>query len=242
MLWAIVACMQALLQALEIKSRGYKNKALAALFLMNNVHYMVVTVEQSESLSVLGKEWVEKHKDIIDQHGRTYFELVWEPLVQKLQAVQSGEDPEPSDVEKWKEWVKRHFKAVNKVVDGVHLEQSTWNIPDAKLRKSVRKVVLQDLLPPYTAFYEAYSQATFSTTPHKYVKYSPKDIEDVVSVDLFIGRPSHVPPTHGLHAGVPDVASSVTMSAPEQPARTSSRTSLFGRSVKSVKPPPASVR
>ncbi len=38
-------------------------QALAALFMMNNLHYMVKTVEGSEALTVLGEEWIEQHKD-----------------------------------------------------------------------------------------------------------------------------------------------------------------------------------
>jgi hypothetical protein len=31
--------------------------------MMNNLHYMVKTVESSEALTVLGEEWIEQHKD-----------------------------------------------------------------------------------------------------------------------------------------------------------------------------------
>lgn len=38
-------------------------QALAAVFMMNNLHYIVKTVESSEVLTVLGEEWIEQHKD-----------------------------------------------------------------------------------------------------------------------------------------------------------------------------------
>ena len=37
-------------------------QALAALFMMNNMHYMVKTVESSAALMLLGPEWLEQHK------------------------------------------------------------------------------------------------------------------------------------------------------------------------------------
>ena len=37
-------------------------QALAALFMMNNVHYMVKAVEGSPALMLLGQEWLERHK------------------------------------------------------------------------------------------------------------------------------------------------------------------------------------
>ena len=46
-----------------LQARTYKNKALSALFLMNNVHYMVKAVENSTALAVIGEDWIEQHKD-----------------------------------------------------------------------------------------------------------------------------------------------------------------------------------
>ena len=46
-----------------MQARAYKNKALSALFLMNNVHYMVKAVENSTALAVIGEDWIERHKD-----------------------------------------------------------------------------------------------------------------------------------------------------------------------------------
>ena len=45
------------------QAKAYKNKALSALFLMNNVHYMVKAVENSTALAVIGEDWIEQHKD-----------------------------------------------------------------------------------------------------------------------------------------------------------------------------------
>jgi len=38
-------------------------QALAALFMMNNAHFMVKTVEGSEVLMLLGPDWLERQKD-----------------------------------------------------------------------------------------------------------------------------------------------------------------------------------
>ena len=44
-------------------SGAARAQAQSALFMMNNLHYMVKTVESSEALTVLGEEWIEVHKD-----------------------------------------------------------------------------------------------------------------------------------------------------------------------------------
>ncbi len=46
-----------------LQAKTYKNKALSALFLMNNVHYMVKAVESSPALAVIGEDWIELHRD-----------------------------------------------------------------------------------------------------------------------------------------------------------------------------------
>ena len=47
-------------------------QALAALFLMNNVHYIVKAVESNEALSCVGQDWIERHKDLIETYGEEY--------------------------------------------------------------------------------------------------------------------------------------------------------------------------
>ena len=46
-----------------MQAKTYKNKALSALFLMNNVHYLVKAVESSPALAVVGEDWIELHRD-----------------------------------------------------------------------------------------------------------------------------------------------------------------------------------
>ena len=46
-----------------MQGKTYKNKALSALFLMNNVHYLVKAVESSPALAVIGEDWIELHRD-----------------------------------------------------------------------------------------------------------------------------------------------------------------------------------
>ena len=46
-----------------MQGKNYKDRALAMLFLMNNLHYVVKAVESSPALSLVGQDWVEEHKD-----------------------------------------------------------------------------------------------------------------------------------------------------------------------------------
>lgn len=76
---------------LEAKSRAYKNEAIAALFMMNNVHYVQWSVEGSAALGLLGGEWLERHKDAVEDWGARYHELTWLPIINMLK-VRAGLD------------------------------------------------------------------------------------------------------------------------------------------------------
>jgi exocyst complex protein 7 len=75
-----------LTENLITKSRAYKADPLAHLFLMNNVHYVQWSVEGSPAaLALMGSEWLERHKDLVEEYGAKYHEGVWMPLVRLLQ-------------------------------------------------------------------------------------------------------------------------------------------------------------
>lgn len=78
-----------------LQARGYKNEALAALFVMNNVHYIQWSVESSPAaLHLLGVAWLERHKDVVEDWGAAYHEATWMPLVHMLR-VRGVERPGP---------------------------------------------------------------------------------------------------------------------------------------------------
>eukprot|EP00198_Chlamydomonas_reinhardtii_P013432 XP_001702769.1 component of the exocyst complex [Chlamydomonas reinhardtii] len=271
---SIMHILMRLLEALEAKARAYKSPALGSLFLMNNVHYMVWTVEQAAAadkqkasaaaaaktsaaaaaeaeadaeaasleaegatvrarrrarraaeaaaeaaeaeaaaaaaahpdaavpggLAVLGRAWVERHKDIVEHYGAAYQEASWKPLTELLEAVVVTEtDKEPSDPGRFKNWVKSKFAKINTLMEGVLKQQSSWTIPDAKLKNAVRKVIKQDVLPLYGEFWERYTEVDFTTHPDKYLRYPPEQLEHVIDHTLFEGRAA--PPRAGGGGG-----------------------------------------
>lgn len=83
---AVSRLLSRLVENLEAKSRGYRGEpALAALFMMNNVHYLQWSVEGSAALGLLGREWLEAHKDAVEDWGARYQEVAWGPLLALLQ-------------------------------------------------------------------------------------------------------------------------------------------------------------
>jgi hypothetical protein len=48
--------------------------------------------------------------------------------------------------------LKERFKKFNDALEAIYVQQSAWTIPEASLRSAVKRVIKQDLLPPYQAF------------------------------------------------------------------------------------------
>ncbi|WIA09825.1 hypothetical protein OEZ85_009200 [Tetradesmus obliquus] len=164
---------------LEAKSRAYKNEAIAALFMMNNVHYVQWSVEGSAALGLLGGEWLERHKDAVEDWGARYHELTWLPIINMLKA-----EP-PSDVSRLKLVLKETFAAFNAAIERIYTHQSGWTIPDAMLRGAVKRVIKDDLLGTYQAFMRRYADVQFTAHPAKYIKYAASDVASIIDDDLF---------------------------------------------------------
>ncbi|KAK6244440.1 hypothetical protein QUC31_010849 [Theobroma cacao] len=76
--------MQALQTNLDGKSKQYKDPALTQLFLMNNIHYVVRSVRRSEAKDLLGDDWVQIHRRIVQQHANQYKRISWAKILQCL--------------------------------------------------------------------------------------------------------------------------------------------------------------
>uniref|UniRef100_M1BJ62 Exocyst subunit Exo70 family protein n=1 Tax=Solanum tuberosum TaxID=4113 RepID=M1BJ62_SOLTU len=68
---------KALQTNLDGKSKQYKDPSLTNLFLMNNIHYMVRSVRRSEAKDLLGDDWVQRHRRVVQQHANQYKRIAW---------------------------------------------------------------------------------------------------------------------------------------------------------------------
>jgi len=44
---------------------------------MNNVHYMVRSVRRSEAKDILGDDWIQRHRRIVQQNANQYKRVAW---------------------------------------------------------------------------------------------------------------------------------------------------------------------
>ncbi|RAL51741.1 hypothetical protein DM860_010459 [Cuscuta australis] len=191
---------QALMNNLDGKSKQYKDPALTQLFMMNNIHYIVRSVRRSEAKDMLGDDWVQIHRRIVQQHANQYKRLSWSKILQcvSIQGVSQGGsnsftgDPPPppssSTSNVSRATVKERYKTFNTLFEELHQRQSQWTVPDSELRESLRLSVAEVLLTAYRSFNKRFGPMIQNgKNPQKYIRFTPEDLERMLS-ELFEGK------------------------------------------------------
>eukprot|EP00897_Mesotaenium_endlicherianum_P006653 jgi/Mesen1/6015/ME000306S05280 len=171
---------------LEAKSRMYKEGALMQLFLMNNMHYMVRSLRKSDAKELLGDDWVQRHRRIVQQHATTYQRTAWQKALQCLnsQGLTSGGSNDSVN----RQALKDRFKAFNMAFEELYLRQCAWLIPDPELRGAVQLQVAEVVLPAYRAFLKRFAPILeHGKNPGKYLKYTVDDLEKMLG-EFFEGK------------------------------------------------------
>ncbi|CAK7325194.1 unnamed protein product [Dovyalis caffra] len=193
--------MQALQTNLDGKSKQYRDPALTHLFLMNNIHYMVRSVRRSEAKDLLGDDWVQRHRRVVQQHANQYKRNAWAKILQCLstQGLTSsgggsgvpGEGGSGSGASRG--LIKDRFKTFNVQFEELHQKQSQWTVPDTELRESLRLAVAEVLLPAYRSFLKRYGPLVESgKNPQKYIRYTAEDLERMLA-EFFEGKTLNEP-------------------------------------------------
>ncbi|WOL16049.1 exocyst complex component EXO70A1 [Canna indica] len=188
--------MQALQSNLDGKSKMYKDPALQFVFLMNNIHYIVKSVRRSEAKDILGDDWIQRHRRIVQQNANQYRRVAWAKILQTLSAQglsssggsgvpgseggSSGLVPKPI--------LKDRFKSFNMQFEDLCLRQCEWTVPDQELRESLRLAVAEILLPAYRSFLKRFGPLLENgKNPSKYIRYTPENLETKLG-ELFEGK------------------------------------------------------
>ncbi|CAA3025097.1 exocyst complex component EXO70A1-like [Olea europaea subsp. europaea] len=187
--------MQALQNNLDGKSKQYKDPALTQLFLMNNIHYIVRSVRKSEAKDLLGGDWVQIHRRVVQQHANQYKRISWSKILQclSIQGLQGGSSSfgdAGSTANVSRAMIKDRYKTFNIQFEEIHQRQSQWTVPDTELRESLRLAVAEVLLPAYRSFVKRYGPLIQGgKNPQKYIRYSPEDLERMLA-EFFEGKTS----------------------------------------------------
>ncbi|OEL20870.1 Exocyst complex component EXO70A1 [Dichanthelium oligosanthes] len=158
------------------KSEFYKDESLRYIFLMNNAMYVL---EHSRSLalrtSLRDNKTHEKLVLLVEEYATAYLRATWFPALFHLNEDRiqytSGK------VINVNESLKNFNSAFGKIIR----VQTTWKVPNPKLRQHLRIIILNQVFPAYHTYVRRYRNAAL-----KNIKYIPNDIENLV-LDLFEG-------------------------------------------------------
>ncbi|XVE79653.1 hypothetical protein DITRI_Ditri14bG0075400 [Diplodiscus trichospermus] len=168
---------------LDGRAAMYKDVALSYLFLANNLQYVVGKVRQSNLKFLLGDDWVKKHEQKVKQFASNYERMGWNKVLASL--------PEDPTAEIPVDQVKEHFRKFSMAFEEAYKKQSSWVVPDPKLRDEIKISLARRVGPIYKEFFETYGgvQQRYEMWAESPIRYTPDDLGNYWS-DLFYGSGS----------------------------------------------------
>lgn len=168
----------------------YNNEATRCLFKLNNIYYILKSLQRNNLLDVVKFTEVDCEKrylKMIDELKHAY-QTTWQKLL--INIVPIEDCPRPANgrlKDKDRAIVKEKFANFNKEVDEVVKNQRGISVPDLLLREGLKRDNLEAVVPAYNAFYELYSDCDFAKNREKYVKYTPHHLSTIFN-NLFDDR------------------------------------------------------
>ncbi|KAG6605490.1 Exocyst complex component EXO70H1, partial [Cucurbita argyrosperma subsp. sororia] len=171
-----------LLCKLDGKAEHYNDVALSYLFLANNLRYIVDKVRNSNLRFLLGDEWIERHESKIKLYSSKYMRIGWSGVFSSL----------PTDVvaEISPEDARESFRNFNRAFEETYRKQTSWLVPNQKLRDELKISLAKELGALYGEFYARNrGRARRVSGSDPVVRLSPDDLGNYLS-DLFYGSGS----------------------------------------------------
>ncbi|KXJ21992.1 Exocyst complex component 7 [Exaiptasia diaphana] len=174
---------------LQLKAKFYESMTLSALFLLNNHHYILKTLQRSGLTALLKDGEINdiegKYQNLIEEQKNMYEKCWTKVLNYLLEMDKPGASPKSTDggaklKDKQRQTIKDKFKGFNTEFDEIYQLQKTFAVPDEQLREEIRKKNIDLIVPLYTTFREKYEGVQFTKNPEKYVKYSPEEVENLM--------------------------------------------------------------
>ncbi|KAK4375144.1 hypothetical protein RND71_005821 [Anisodus tanguticus] len=171
-----------LLCKLDGKAGFYGDVPLSYLFLANNLNYVVSKVRQSRLKLLLGPDWLPNHEAKVAQYMANYERMGWSKVMTSL--------PENLTAEISSSEVKEYFCKFNSGFEEAYLKQSSWVIPDPKLRDEVKISLAKKIVSAYRPFYDKYCETVARIGSggevESIVRFAPDDLQNYSS-DIFYG-------------------------------------------------------
>ncbi|GFZ01713.1 exocyst subunit exo70 family protein B1 [Actinidia rufa] len=144
--------------------------------------YIVQKVQDSELGSLLGDDWIRKHKAKVRRFHMNYQRSSWNKVLGTLKQDHSAIGSNGAS-----RAMKEKLKLFNMYFDEIWKAQSTWVICDEQLKEEMKISLVKILSMPYRSFLGWFQNLPDIARHEKHIKYSVEDIEARIS-ELFQGR------------------------------------------------------
>ncbi|KAE8706244.1 serine carboxypeptidase-like 25-like isoform X1 [Hibiscus syriacus] len=162
---------------LQEKSKLYGDASLQHFFLMNNIHYMVQKVKNSELQAIFGDKWIRKHNWKFQQHAMDYERATWSTILPLLKDESNSSNSSIS-----RTLLKERLRSFYVAFEDVYKTQTAWVIPDLHLREDLRISTSLKVIQAYRTFVGRQMQHI----GEKHIRYNAEDLQDYL-LDLFEG-------------------------------------------------------
>lgn len=161
------------------KCEQYGDQATRNLFRLNNIHYILKSMQRSNVLELLlmtEPDCERNYMDLIQElHGA--YQRSWQRLISMISPLEDLPRPVNGRVkDKERSILKERFSGFNKELEETCKVQRAISVPDVILREGLKRDNAENIIPQYNAFFESYADVQFSKNPEKYVKYRPQEV------------------------------------------------------------------
>ncbi|KAK6145331.1 hypothetical protein DH2020_022151 [Rehmannia glutinosa] len=164
-----------LLCKLDSKAELYKDIGLSYLFLANNLQFVVEKVSTTALKLLLGQDWLSNLHKKVRLYAANYESVGWAKVLSSL----------PGETEESPYKIKEHFRQFNSAFEAAYKKQSSWVVPDPKLRDEIKLSIARKLVPAYREFYDRYlGILSGEKNLEVLVRFSPDNLGNYLS-DLF---------------------------------------------------------
>ena len=168
----------------------YNHDATRQLFKLNNIYYILKSLQRNNLLDVVKFTEVDCEKrylKMIDDLKHAY-QQTWQKMLMHI--VPLDECPRATGgklKDKDRAVVKEKFANFNKEFDESCKAQKYISVPDVLLREGLKRDNSETVVPPYNSFYELYAEVEFAKNREKYVRYMPHHLAQILN-NLFDDR------------------------------------------------------
>lgn len=170
-------------QLLLLKSDFYMDIGVRALFRLINFQHILKVLLRSPLLELVNitqpGEYLQMYFNIIATNKKSYKQC-WNKALSYLIGNGNANMLSEKMQDKERYAIKDKFCGFNEEVEQVFGTQSECSVLDVNLREALKRDNKEHVMPMYNTFYKTLSKLNWTKSRRKYMKYTPKELADML--------------------------------------------------------------